>query len=97
MTDSKIVLHKDGGTTFSGPDATRLYSANIIKQGLLLYRASKGKILLTRGATRKLLLQRASAVSKKVYPQSAQGVDQAIVDLTIWIDNMKAALPVERN
>jgi hypothetical protein len=89
---SKITTHADGGVTFEGIDATRLYQAITLAAALKLY--DRCGMIPTRGMTITKMLALASTFSGKAYKRGA--ALQAAADVTTWADAMKAALPVER-
>ena len=88
MTDSYISTGS-GGTCFSGPDAMRLFDAIALRSGIKLL--EKG-VKPARGWTMKLALLRVGDFTGKRYTRSQ--CYNAIDDLTIWIETMRAALPV---
>lgn len=91
---SEIVHHAHGGVTLAGPDAVNLYRAITLKQGLLMYQRTG--MLLTRGATPTMLLALAKGYTGKTY-KGKDKYQQAAADVQVWIDTMKAALPVTDN
>lgn len=88
MTDSYINV-TNGGTSYVGPDATQLFRAGSIRMALRLWK--KG-IKVNRHARLGWLLKSAGGFTGKTYRN--RDIDQAISDLTIWMDAMRAALPV---
>lgn len=90
MSDSSVTLHRDGGITFSGPDATLLYTAITLRTSIRLF--SNTGIKPTRGYTGPMMLGAATQVTGKAYKRGQYA--QAVADLTVWIDNMKTALPI---
>jgi len=90
MSHSEIVHHKTGGTSFVGADAVNLYRAVHVKQALLMY--AKTGLKMTRGATPAVLLAIAREYSGKTYKRGQYL--QAADDVQVWIDTMKAALPI---
>ena len=88
---SEIVHHAHGGVTLVGPDAINLMRAATVKQGLLMY--DRSKMLLTRGATPTMLLALAKQYTGKTY-KGKDKYQQAAADVQVWIDTMKAALPI---
>jgi hypothetical protein len=89
--NSHIVQHA-GGTSLVGPDATNLYRAITCKQGLKMHVQTGGRMRLTRGASPTLLLQIAGEYTGKKYKRTEHA--QAATDLELWIETMKAALPI---
>jgi hypothetical protein len=90
MSESKIEIGRFG-VCYSGPDATELFRAKVIKNGLRL--ATRG-IKPTRGWTLTNGLAMCERYTGKTYKRTQ--VEQAIRDLQVWIDTMTAALPIER-
>lgn len=91
MTDSAITLHKDGGVTFTGPDAIELYRAHHIKTGIAGW--IKFKMIPTRGATLTKMLAMATTYTGKKY--TTKRAAEAVADLDAWLSTMCAALPIE--
>jgi len=81
---------RNGSTTFAGYDATELFRAATIRSalGLLL----KG-IQPTRGMTLTKTLALCERFTGRRYRRTE--ADQAIFDLTVWIETMKSAIPTE--
>lgn len=88
MDESSIIV-SEGGTTFDGPDAVRLYHAIMVR--LTLRMLIKG-IRPTRGATIGKCLKFTSKYTGTTYKRNQ--AELAIADLTIWIETMKSALPI---
>lgn len=88
--DSEIVRHANGGYTVSGRDAMSYYRALHVKMGLSLW--IKNGMRLTRAVGPMQLLALASQYTAKVYKRGQH--QQALDDLQVWIDTMKAALPI---
>jgi hypothetical protein len=78
-----------GGTLFAGPDAVELMAAAVLRSGLGLM--AKG-IRPTRGVTMTGLLSMVTKYTGKKYKRTQH--EQARADLQVWIETMKAALPV---
>jgi hypothetical protein len=57
------ITANDGGVTFAGPIATRLYQVTAIKRALELY--AKSKIMVNRAYTPKNMLATAGALTGK--------------------------------
>jgi hypothetical protein len=89
MSNDHIHVSK-GGITFSGQDAVRLYAATSLRGAIKLHQ--KCGMIPTRGVTITRMLQAASQYSGKKYKRGEH--QKAIDDLTVWIETMKAALPV---
>jgi hypothetical protein len=91
MSDSYVKYDKEGHLVgFVGPDATRMFQAMVLRNGLGLM--SKG-IKPNRGWTIYGALKTASMFTGKKYKRTE--VEKARDDLKLWIDTMKAALPNE--
>lgn len=86
--DSEIVVGA-GHTTFAGPDAVALYTATVIRSAC---RMMKTGMRPNRAYTPTAVLAKAGSITGKTYKRGQY--DQAIADLDVWIDAMKAALPV---
>lgn len=76
--------------TYIGEDATRLFSAIVVKQALILLRAG---IVPNRHLTLTHCLMYASSYTKNKYRRAQ--VDAAIYDLDIAICAMRAAISVD--
>ena len=92
MTDSSITYDKNGhAVTFSGPDAVELYRVASIASAIRLY--VKCGIIPTRGVGIMKMLAIAGTYTGKTYKRN--GATQAVEDLNVWVQTMKAALPHE--
>ena len=91
MQDSEIVLHKGGGASLQGPDAMAYFKAVQLCSFLKLY--AKTKIIPTRGVTGPVMLRLAKEFTGKDYKRGQYL--QAAEDVRVWIETMKAALPVK--
>lgn len=91
MNDSHITLSK-GGMAFVGDDATRLFQAVTLRSGIGLLQVG---IRPSRGWTMTGALKTATTFTGKTYKRTE--ADKAKADLTLWIETMKAALPVIRH
>jgi AMMECR1 domain-containing protein len=89
--DSFVTIGK-GGTTFVGPDATRLVAAIALRGAIGLY--VKTGMQVTTAYTPSAMRAAASRITGKPYKRTE--LAQAQADLTTWIDAMRAALPVIR-
>jgi hypothetical protein len=87
--DSSIT-HDNGGTMFAGNDAVHLYRAAVVRSSLGLLQ--KG-IQPTRGMTMTKVLKLVTYYTGKTYKRTES--NKAIDDLTVWIETMKSAIPVE--
>jgi len=82
-------------TALIGPDATSLMRAATIQAGPNIYIKTQGRMVLTRGATITNLLTAATSVTGKPYSvRKKSDHTQAVEDLRVWMETMKAALPV---
>lgn len=86
---SEITVHQGGGISITGRDGMHYYRALHVKMGLSLW--IKNGLRLTRGVGPAQLLALASEYTGKTYKRGAH--QQALDDLQVWIDTMKAALP----
>ncbi len=94
-TNEGIHLNQKGElVALVGRDATHLSRVHWMAMGLKMYDQSKGRMLLTRGATPKRLLEMAFEYTGKSYPNNAKGRAACVADLNVWSATMKAALPV---
>lgn len=90
---SEIIHHEGGGTTLAGKDAVNLYRAATLKSALNLY--AKSNILLARNITPTSMLTMATGYTGKKYKRGQHA--QAAADVDVWVQTMKAALPVTDN
>lgn len=89
---SYLTYNKDGSaSSFVGPDAVEMFRAFAIAQALRLY--AKTGMQANRAYTPTAMLKAASSITGKKYKRG-QYV-QAADDLTIWGQEMKAALPIK--
>jgi hypothetical protein len=77
-------------TTFSGPDATELIRAVMLRSALGLLAHG---IVPTRGLSMTKALKMCERYTGKFYKRTQYA--QARQDLTVWIETMKSALPLE--
>ena len=87
---SEVIVHKDGGTTFSGPDAVNLYRAIALKTALNMY--ARHGMQANRQLTPTVMLVEAGKYTGKVYKRGMYAV--AVEDMQVWVDTMKLALPI---
>lgn len=90
MTDSYIEAHGDGGVSYVGLDAVSLYRATALKSGLRLY--AKTGMKPNSAWTPTAMLAAAGGITGKRYKRGQYAA--AAADLQIWIDAMRAALPI---
>lgn len=91
MSESYIVAG-EGHTAFVGPDAMRLVRATTLRAAIAFHK--KTGMQISRTFTITTLLRVAGEFSGKTYKRGQH--QAAIDDLTVWIETMKAALPMER-
>ena len=91
MTDSEVIVQK-GSTTFAGPDGVALYRAIALRSGLAMY--AKCGLKPNRAWTPTAMLQAAGGITGKIYKRGQYQI--AADDLTVWIEAMKAAIPITR-
>lgn len=90
MQTSEIIIHKGGGATYVGPDATNLVRAVHLRGFITLYMRSG--MIPTRGLTITKLLTMCKQYTNKTYKRTEQA--KAVADMTIWIDTMKLGMPI---
>lgn len=90
---SEIIHHAGGGTTLIGLDAINLLKAITLKAHLKLY--AKTGIKPTRGVSGPDMLRLAEQYTGKKYKRGQY--DLAAADVDVWVQTMKAALPVTDN
>lgn len=74
-----------GGMTFAGEDGTSLFQAVALRSALKLHKVG---IKINRHTRTKDLFMIASQITGKVY--KAKAFDDAMADLTAWIEQAKA-------
>ena len=89
MQESHIQSHASGAMSFVGAEATKLYSATVLKSAIKLF--AKTGIKVNRAYTPGAMLAAAGQITGKKYKRSQY--QQAIDDLQVWCDTMSAALP----
>ena len=91
MTEDSYISYDAQGNarTFVGADATALFRAQSLRFSLDLY--NKHRIMPTRGVSCRKMLDYATDITQKKYKRTQ--VEQAVIDLKVWCDNMKLALP----
>src|SRR4051794_20570313 len=90
MSNDSYISMCDGGTGFVGQDAVNLFRAISLVSALNLY--ATHKILATRTVTPTRMLNLATQYTKKPYKRGQHA--QAAADVQVWVDTMRAALPV---
>jgi hypothetical protein len=88
MNDSQVTI-SNSGVMYSGPDAVNLARAITVRSALKLAKIG----LSVRGANKTQLLKIASEYTDRTYKRGQY--DLAISDITVWIETMKLAMPVE--
>jgi hypothetical protein len=91
-TESKIVVGADG-TTFVGPDAVNLFRATALWSALRL--CAKTGMIPNRAWTKTAMLNMATEYTGQKYRRGQFG--KASEDVKLWIDAMKAAIPIEQS
>lgn len=86
---SEITVSKGGSISISGRDGMHYFRALHVRMGLSLW--IKSGMRLTRAVGPTQLLALASEYTGKQYKRNQH--QQAMEDLQVWIDTMKAALP----
>lgn len=89
MTDSYIQIGP-GATSFVGPDAISLFRVQVLISALRLHQ--KTGMLHTRGVSARAMFLHATALTGQTYKRKDHA--QAIRDLEVWREGMKAALPI---
>lgn len=87
---SEIVHHAGGAISISGRDAMYYYRALHVRMALSMW--IKTGLRPTRGVGPTQMLALASEYTGKTYKRGQHA--QALADLQVWIDTMKAALPI---
>ena len=90
MTESYIKATSGGGTAFVGPAAVDLYRAAVLRSALKLY--VKTGIKANRMYTPTAMLATAGAITGKRYRRGQMA--DALADLTLAIEAMRASVPV---
>ena len=91
MMDNTAVEHCSGGMTLTG-DAIELYRWATLLQAIKLYQ--KIGMIPTRGVTIAVMLKQAAVITKPVKAYTTgKGVQQAIDDLTNYVQTLRAAIP----
>jgi hypothetical protein len=88
MNDSQVTI-SNSGVMYSGPDAVNLARAITVRSALRLAKIG----MSVRGANKTQLLKIASEYTDRTYKRGQY--DLAISDITVWIETMKLAMPVE--
>lgn len=91
--DNSEIVHHQGGTTLSGPDAMRYFHGLQVQHAISLYIKTGGRIIVTRGATISRMLALATTFTNKKYKNTEAGRLEAEADMKNWNATMRAALP----
>jgi len=91
MSNESYIKTGAGHTTFVGPDATKLFAAAALKSAIGLY--VKTGMRANRAYSPTAMSEAAGRITGKTYKRGQ--LAQAAADLQVWIDAMKAALPIE--
>ena len=87
MDYSEITIGPKGATCFAGPDATELFRAMTLRSAL---RLAKHGIKATRGFSLTKGLAMCERYTGRKYKRTE--AQQAMDDLTVWIETMKSAI-----
>ncbi len=90
MQESYVEITK-GATAYVGPDAVLLMKAMVLKSSLNLYVKTKMRPTRSVGPTDMLTI--ATSITGKPYKRGQY--ELAMSHLAIWIDTMKAAMPIK--
>jgi hypothetical protein len=90
MKDESHIEVSRHATTFVGPDAINLFRATVLKAGLKMY-ADIGMIP-NRSWTPTAMLKMATEYTGKTYKRGQHAI--AAEDVRVWVETMKAAMPV---
>lgn len=88
--ESELIVRNGKVVSYVGPDATNLFRAITLRSALAMY--AELKLLPARNIRAKDLLRMASAYSGKKYARG--GHAQAAKDVQVWVETMRAALPI---
>lgn len=93
VMESYVGIRKQGAVSYVGPDATFLARAVLLRGSLRLY--AKHGIVPTRGVTLTKMLSIAKEFTGKNYRSSRAQAQQASEDVSVWVENMKCAMPIK--
>lgn len=88
--NASYVQTGNGGTAFVGPDAVNLFRAMTLRTALAMY--ASHRMLMNRALSPAAMLTMAKEYTGKTYKRGEHR--QASIDLEVWINTMKAAMPV---
>jgi hypothetical protein len=89
---NQIKIHADGGMTFSGEKATRIYQAAVLAKGIELLR--KHGIRVNRSFTPTNMIARAQEITGQKFKPRAYAEAQAALEA--WIERAKAEIEMVR-
>ena len=92
MDDSHVTIGPRGSASFVGHDAVELFRAMTLRNALGMYQKTGMKP--NRAWTPTAMLNLAGHIGGKKYKRRAY--QEAIDDLTVWIETMRSALPITR-
>ena len=85
------IYRSESGIVFSGRDAVTLFAVTTLRT--MIRSHQKTGMVLARGATITKMLAAAGNYTGQTYKRGEH--DRAIADLTVWIETMASALPIE--
>jgi len=88
--DKSQIVVSPGGTTFEGPDGTKLFRAMALWSALKMY--ARHGMKPNRAWTPTVMLRMATEYTGQKYRRGQH--NKAAEDVKLWIDAMKAAIPV---
>ncbi len=91
MTEESYIRVSQGSTSYVGPDATQYFRVKMLRHALMGW--LKFKMIPTRGVNLTKMLKMAEEYTGNKYKRTQ--VQWAIEDLDVWINTMRAAMPVE--
>lgn len=90
--ESSVTLHASGGASFTGKDSVHLFRAITLKASLNLF--AKTGMKPTRGVGGPQLRAIATEYTGQAYKRGEEA--KAAEDVRVWIETMKAAMPISR-
>ena len=91
--DSHINVTKGVCTSYVGSDAVHLLRAKMLRSSIKLHLATG--MIPTRGVTITKMFKMAGEYTGQTYKRGQH--ERAMQDLTVWIETMTSALPVNHN
>lgn len=89
--DNSEIRVADHSTTVTGKDGMLFYAAITLRQAIKMHVRSGGRMRMTAAAKPTVLLKTAEGYTKKKYKRGQY--QEALDDLTNWIETMRAGLP----